>query len=75
MKAMSALRSSQSLWHEVGPKRRSAVQSRGSFQSEDGDRWREGRNAGKREGRQAEGISQVREAVDAALKINYHLVK
>lgn len=67
MNARSALRSSQRLWHEVGPKNRSTVQSRGSFQREDGDRWRVGRNAGKREGRQAEGIFQVREAGDTAL--------
>ena len=75
MNAMSALRSSQSLWHEVGPKHRSTVQSRGLFQRKDGDRWREGRNAEKRKGRQAEGVLQVREAGDAALQIDCHLVK
>lgn len=47
----------------VGTEHKSTVQGRWSFQKEeDRDRWREGRNIGKREGRKEEGIFQVCEA-------------
>lgn len=47
----------------MGTEHKSTVQGRWSFQKEeDRDRWREGRNIGKREGRKEEGIFQVCEA-------------